>query len=64
MKPPCGKDCPHRTPGCHSTCEAWGQYEKERNAAYEQRKVLHTVNTYRWDVFAKQLHKKHLKRRK
>lgn len=34
---PCGRDCPHRGPGCGATCEPWLAYEAERNAGYGRR---------------------------
>lgn len=38
-KPPCGKDCPDRKPGCAADCGKWKAYVAERNANYEKRKT-------------------------
>lgn len=37
MKPksPCSPNCDGRSGICHSICEKWKEYEKERNAFYE-----------------------------
>ena len=35
VKPPCFK-CPDRSAECHSTCEKYLQYEKDKQAEYEQ----------------------------
>lgn len=37
-KPPCGKDCPDRSPGCAVTCQRWLDYVAERNANYKARR--------------------------
>lgn len=40
MKPksPCKKDCPDRgTEKCRPNCRAWDEYEKARNAFYDER---------------------------
>ena len=31
MQPPCGKDCPDRVLGCHSTCEKYIKFREERD---------------------------------
>ena len=64
MKSPCGKNCPDRTPDCHSTCERWAQYEKERNKEYAYRKERWEIASYHRDVFVKQKRKEFSKRRK
>lgn len=64
VQPPCGKECPHRTPGCHSKCEAWGRYEIERNKEYEKRRKIREINAYHYEMTAKQQHKLFMKRRK
>ena len=35
-KPPCSLNCDGRSPICHSVCEQWKAYEKERNLFYEE----------------------------
>jgi hypothetical protein len=35
MNPPC-KDCPNRQIGCHSTCEKYSEFRKERDALNEK----------------------------
>ena len=42
-KPPCGKDCPDRSPGCAVTCEKWLAYVKERNENYKKRLKVKTA---------------------
>lgn len=53
MKPkqPCLKECPDRSPECHSKCEKWLIYEKalhefykERGEAYNQAYILNEMN--------------------
>ena len=29
MKPPCERDCPRRTVGCHAECAPYLEYEEE-----------------------------------
>ena len=36
-KPPCGKDCAERQPGCAANCEKWREYAIERNNLYAER---------------------------
>lgn len=36
-RPPCGKDCADRKPGCGVTCEKWIAYVEKRNAVYKER---------------------------
>ena len=43
-KPPCGKNCPDRAPGCSVTCEQWLDYVKERNENYKKRLKVKTAN--------------------
>lgn len=33
------KDCPDRSMDCHITCKKWREYEQERNAEYDKRKI-------------------------
>jgi hypothetical protein len=64
VKPPCGKNCPHRTVGCHCTCEAWGQYEKEREKMYEERRNKVIFASQHFESRDKEIHRSYLKRRK
>lgn len=48
-KPPCTKDCEKRKPGCHSECEPFIKYDRERiefckvrQENREQRRRLYT----------------------
>lgn len=43
---PCDKDCPDRRGGCQSCCEKWADYEKIRNAKYDQRLALIDKRAY------------------
>lgn len=64
MKPPCGKYCPDRTADCHSTCEKWQEYERERNKDYEERYKKYVALSYFSDVVRDAQHRKHMRRRK
>jgi hypothetical protein len=33
------KDCPDRSMDCHITCKKWKEYEQERDAEYDRRKL-------------------------
>lgn len=48
VKQPCTPDCEKRSATCHSECEAWLKYEKERNDEYEKRleRKTATMRTY------------------
>lgn len=37
MKQPCPINCPNRNSECHSKCEKWLEYEKERNIGYKEK---------------------------
>lgn len=37
MEQPCKPDCPERRGGCAVACSKWQEYEKARNAGYEER---------------------------
>ncbi len=37
LKQPCSPNCENRSAICHSICEKWLVYEKDRNKAYEER---------------------------
>lgn len=39
MKPPCERDCPRRTVGCHAKCELYLEYEEAKQAEYRAREV-------------------------
>ena len=30
---PCQNSCPRYTPGCHKTCAAWRQFQRQQQAA-------------------------------
>lgn len=41
------QDCPRRHAGCAATCPDWAEYEKQRNARYEEIEQLHkNTNAY------------------
>lgn len=63
MQVPCGKDCPDRAAGCHAACERWAVYEKERNAAYEEKLLNITTREYYHDQKIKRAHYECYKRR-
>lgn len=35
-KPPCSPNCEGRSSICHSICEPWKEYEKNRNLFYKE----------------------------
>lgn len=41
---PC-KDCADRHPNCHSECERYGEYKKERTEMLKERMVDHDYRT-------------------
>lgn len=42
MNAPC-KDCPDRHPGCHSTCKAYIQFDRE-NAKLREQRIKHIAD--------------------
>ena len=38
--PPCGKRCPKRVVGCHSTCPEWAEYKKQCDEYMQARRKL------------------------
>jgi hypothetical protein len=36
IKPPCGKDCPRRRVGCHSSCEDYAKFQEVLKAEKEK----------------------------
>jgi hypothetical protein len=46
MKPPCERDCPRRTVGCHAKCAPYLAYEKAKQAEYRARDVERSRDTY------------------
>ena len=39
-----GTDCPNRTLGCHTTCEKWITYEKNRDEDYKKKEKQRQKN--------------------
>lgn len=37
MKPPCERNCPSRTVGCHTKCAPYLEYEEAKQAKYRGR---------------------------
>ena len=46
MQPPCERDCPRRTVGCHAKCAPYLAYEKAKQAEYRARDVERSRDTY------------------
>lgn len=46
VKPPCERDCPRRTVGCHAKCELYLEYEEAKQAEYLAREVERSRDTY------------------
>ena len=41
------QDCPRRHAGCAATCPEWAEYEKQRNARYEEvERISKNTETY------------------
>lgn len=52
------QDCPRRHAGCAATCPEWAEYEKKRNARYDEAKndrqnveVYHDVREKRANMY-------------
>ena len=50
MKPPCERDCPRRTVGCHAKCELYLEYEEAKQAEYRAREVERSRDAYTADA--------------
>nr|DAU67649.1 MAG TPA: hypothetical protein [Caudoviricetes sp.] len=46
MKPPCERNCPSRTVGCHTKCAPYLEYEKAKQAEYREREVERSRDAY------------------
>ena len=46
MKPPCERDCPRRTVGCHAKCAPYLAYEEAKQEEYRAREVERSRNAY------------------
>lgn len=44
MKNPCTKDCPKRSPTCHSECEEYLAFFEERQRINQERHKINSVN--------------------
>lgn len=44
IKPPCGKACPRRAVGCHSSCLEWADYVERRDKEYDNRADIMRIN--------------------
>lgn len=50
MKPPCERDCPRRTVGCHAKCTPYLAYEEAKQAEYLAREVERSRDAYTADA--------------
>ena len=50
MKPPCERDCPRRTVGCHARYAPYLAYEEAKQAEYRENKAERDRNAYTADA--------------
>ena len=50
MKPPCERDCPRRTVGCHAKCAPYLEYEEAKQEEYRANKAERDRNAYTADA--------------
>lgn len=50
MKPPCERDCPRRTVGCHTKCAPYLDYEEAKQAEYRANMAERDRNAYTADA--------------
>ena len=50
MKPPCERNCPSRTVGCHAKCAPYLAYEEAKQAEYREREVERSRDAYTADA--------------
>ena len=50
MKPPCERDCPRRTVGCHAKCAPYLEYEEAKQAEYRANGAERDRNGYTADA--------------
>lgn len=50
MKPPCERDCPRRTVGCHAKCAPYLAYEEAKQEEYRANQAERERNAYTADA--------------
>lgn len=50
MKPPCERNCPSRTVGCHARCAPYLEYEEAKRAEYRANGAERDRNAYTADA--------------
>lgn len=50
MKPPCERNCPSRTVGCHTKCAPYLEYEEAKQAKYRANGAERDRNAYTADA--------------
>lgn len=50
MKPPCERNCPSRTVGCHAKCAPYLKYEEAKQEEYRAREVERSRDAYTADA--------------
>lgn len=50
MKPPCERNCPSRTVGCHTKCAPYLAYEEAKQEEYRAREVERSRDAYTADA--------------
>ncbi len=46
MKPPCERNCPSRTAGCHAKCALYLAYEEAKQEEYRAREMERSRDAY------------------
>ena len=50
VKPPCERDCPRRTVGCHARCAPYLAYEEAKQEEYRTNQAERDRNAYTPDA--------------
>lgn len=50
VKPPCERDCPRRTVGCHAKCAPYLAYEEAKQEEYRENQAERDRNAYTADA--------------
>lgn len=58
MQNPCHKKCPERSPTCHSECERYEKFARERREMLDERKKQNVIEDYFASTAARRRRKK------
>ena len=50
VKPPCERECPRRTVGCHAECASYLEYEEAKQEEYRANQAERDRNAYTADA--------------